>query len=72
MEKGNIWIIVAVAIVVAVLSSLITLGVTGNVTGNAVFSNNVKANSCDADSICEVQGTISSGNALKLSSNSLI
>ncbi|MBS3079001.1 hypothetical protein J4218_02680 [Candidatus Pacearchaeota archaeon] len=60
----NLWFLIGAVLVIAVVASV----ATSSITGNAIFQSNLKANSCDADSICEVQGTISSGNALKLSS----
>lgn len=38
---------------VAVLTSVITVSITGNLFVNVAKASNTKANSCDADSLCE-------------------
>ncbi len=56
MAKEQSWTIVGIALVVAVVASIATASITGNAI---VGSSNIKANSCDSDSICEVAKTIS-------------
>jgi len=69
--KRNEWVaVIAVVIVVAIIASFLTAKLTGNVIGG---SYTVSANSCDADSICEVAKTVStqagSTSALMLTSD---
>lgn len=69
--KRNEWItVIVVVVVVAVLASFLTSQLTGQVIGR---SRAVRANSCDADTICEVAKTVStaagSGSALLLTSD---
>jgi len=73
MSKNNSWLIwlVAIVAVVALIVAVVALGKI-SATGEAInFRANkfIVANSCDADSVCEVKGNISSENLLKLSSN---
>ncbi|MBI2452202.1 hypothetical protein HYV50_03955 [Candidatus Pacearchaeota archaeon] len=77
MNKKQIWKIILVPLVVALVVSVITVFIllkSGLAFSPSILSTiylkSVRANSCDADSTCEVQGTISSINPLKFSSNS--
>ena len=54
MDK-QFWTIVAVAIIAAVVSSFVTASMTGRATSTSL----AKANSCDADIVCETRGLTS-------------
>ena len=63
-NKNNLFLILGVALVAVVLGSV----VIASITGFAFFPvKKVKANSCDADSICEVAKTLSATRDLVIS-----
>src|SRR3989344_6507968 len=70
MKKKEWFTLIIVVIIVAVIASFATIKLTGNVIEG---SYTVRANSCDADTICEVAKTIStrtgSTSALTLTSD---
>ena len=70
MANNTNWVvIVGVTIVVAVLTAIVTANITGNAFFNRNTNENIRANSCDADNICEIGSYgISSPYALHLTS----
>ncbi len=59
MDSRQIWTIVGISLVVAVISSFATTSITGAVSWpwqqpQPIAISNIRANSCDADSSCEI------------------
>lgn len=53
---NNLLLILGAVLVVGILSSVLTVSITGNAfLDRVVRSSNVRANSCDADAVCELK-----------------